>query len=43
MNINEINLNKVTHEELLNIYNRTKEFIEELDKEVKSNEVEKSK
>lgn len=41
MNINEINLNKVTNEELLDIYNRTKEYIDFLENEVKSNEVEK--
>lgn len=41
MDMGEINLNKITSEEVLDIYNRTKEFIEFLDNEIKSNEVEK--
>ena len=41
MEISEINLNKIENEELLNIYNRTREYIEFLDNEIKSNEVEK--
>lgn len=41
MEISEINLNKIENEELLDIYNRTREYIEFLDNEIKSNEVEK--
>ena len=41
MEISEINLNKIENGELLDIYNRTKEYIEFLDNEIKSNEVEK--
>lgn len=41
MEISEINLNKIENEELLNIYNRTREYIEFLENEIKSNEVEK--
>ena len=41
MDMGEINLNKITSGEVLDIYNRTKEFIEFLDNEIKSNEVEK--
>lgn len=41
MEISEINLNKIENEELLDIYNRTKEYIDFLDNEIKSNEVEK--
>lgn len=41
MSISEIDLNKIKSEEVLDIYNRTKEFIEFLDNEIKSNEVEK--
>lgn len=41
MEISEIDLRKITNEELLDIYNRTKEYIEFLDNEIKTNEVEK--
>ena len=41
MEISEINLNKIENEELLNIYNRTREYIEFLENEIKTNEVEK--
>lgn len=41
MDISEINLNKIKNEEVLDIYNRTKEFIEYLENEIKSNEVDK--
>lgn len=41
MDMSEINLNKITSEELLDIYNRTKEYIDFLDNEIKTNEVEK--
>ena len=41
MEISEINLSKITNEELLDIYNRTKEYIEFLENEIKTNEVEK--
>lgn len=41
MEISEINLNKIENEELLDIYNRTREYIDFLDNEIKSNEVEK--
>lgn len=41
MEISEINLNKIENEELLGIYNRTREYIDFLDNEIKSNEVEK--
>lgn len=41
MEISEINLNKIENEELLDIYNRTREYIEFLENEIKSNEVEK--
>ena len=40
MDISEINLNKVENEELLNIYNITKETIEFLENEINANEVE---
>lgn len=40
MDMSEINLNKIENEEVLDIYNRTKEFIEFLANEIKSNEVE---
>lgn len=41
MDMSEINLNKIKSEEVLDIYNRTKEFIEYLENEIKSNEVDK--
>lgn len=41
MDMSEINLSKIDGEEVLDIYNRTREFIEFLDNEIKSNEVEK--
>ena len=41
MEISEINLRKITNEELLEIYNRTEEYIEFLENEIKTNEVEK--
>lgn len=41
MDMSEINLNKIKSEEVLDIYNRTKEFIEYLESEIKSNEVDK--
>lgn len=41
MSIGEIDLNKIKSEEVLDIYNRTKEFVEYLENEIKSNEVEK--
>lgn len=41
MEISEIDLRKITNEELLDIYNRTKEYIEFLENEIKTNEVEK--
>lgn len=41
MDMNEIDLNKIKNEEVLDLYTRTKEFIEFLDNEIKSNEVEK--
>ena len=41
MDMNEIDLNKIENEEVLDLYTRTKEFIEFLDSEIKSNEVEK--
>ncbi len=41
MEISEINLSKITNEELLSIYNRTKEYIDFLENEIKTNEVEK--
>ena len=41
MEISEINLSKITNEELLEIYNRTEEYIEFLENEIKTNEVEK--
>ena len=40
MDVNEINLNKVENEELLDIYNITKETIQFLENEINSNEVE---
>ena len=42
MNINEINLNQVKNDELLDIYKKTKEFIEYLENEIEINEVKKS-
>lgn len=41
MDMSEINLNKIESEEVLDLYTRTKEFIEFLENEIKSNEVEK--
>lgn len=41
MDMSEINLNKIKSEEVIDIYNRTREFIEFLDNEIKTNEVEK--
>lgn len=41
MDMSEINLNKIKSEEVIDVYNRTKEFIEFLDNEIKTNEVEK--
>lgn len=41
MDMSEINLSKIDGEEVLDIYNRTREFIEFLDNEIKTNEVEK--
>ncbi len=41
MDISEINLNKIDNEDLLDIHTRTKEFIDFLDNEIKTNEVEK--
>ncbi len=41
MDMSEINLNKITNDELIDVYNRTKEYIDFLDNEIKSNEVEK--
>lgn len=41
MDMSEINLNKIKSEEVIDIYNRTREFIEFLDNEIKINEVEK--
>ena len=41
MEISEINLSKITNEEVLEIYNRTEEYIEFLENEIKTNEVEK--
>lgn len=39
--ISEIDLNKIENDELIDIYNRTREYIEFLENEIKSNEVEK--
>ena len=41
MDMNELDLNKIENEEVLDLYTRTTEFIEFLDNEIKSNEVEK--
>lgn len=41
MDMSEINLNKIKSEEVIDIYNRTREFIDFLNDEIKSNEVEK--
>ena len=41
MEISEINLSQISHEELIDIYTRTKDYIEFLKNEKKSNEVEK--
>ncbi len=41
MEISEINLSQISHEELIDIYTRTKDYIEFLENEEKSNEVEK--
>ena len=41
MDMSEINSNKITNDELIDVYNRTKEYIDFLDNEIKSNEVEK--
>lgn len=40
MNINEIDLNKIKNEELLEIYNATKETIQFLKNEINENKVE---
>ena len=40
MNISEIDLNKIKNEELLEIYNATKETIQFLENEINANEVE---
>lgn len=39
MDMSEINLNKVSNDEILEIYSKTEEFIKYLDDEIKSNEV----
>lgn len=41
MEISEINLSQITHEELIEIYTRTEDYIEFLENEIKTNEVEK--
>ena len=41
MEISEINLSQISHEELIDIYTRTKDYIDFLENEIKSNEVEK--
>ena len=41
MEISEINLSKITNEQLVEIYNRTEEYIEFLQNEIKINELEK--
>lgn len=41
MEISEINLNQISHEELIEVYTRTKDYIDFLENEIKSNEVEK--
>ena len=41
MEINEIKLEEISNDDVIDIYNRTKEFIEFLEDEIKTNEVEK--